>query len=132
MNGKGVFNMAFKEGYRWPWREGEFEGYGYYGPYGYPKGYFGYPLTRYWYDQKEGRYFFEFEMPGVDKKDISLDFWGENFCFQAKKDDAEYSGCYMFPHFVEPDKAKAHYENGVLRVFAPLKDWEKRTHVEVQ
>ena len=100
--------------------------------YGYPASYPWGAHTRYWYDKKEGRYYFEIEMPGVSKKDVSLDMWGENFCVWAKKDESEYSGCYMFPHYVEPEKAQAWYEDGVLKIHAPLKDWEKRTHVAIQ
>jgi HSP20 family molecular chaperone IbpA len=127
-SGKEAIRMAYKEGqYCQPWQEyGQSEP-----PYFYHGSYYGAPKARYWYDQKEGRYYFELDIPGVDKKDISLDMWGENFCFWTKKDGSEYSACYMFPHYVEPQKAQAWYENGVLRVYAPLKDWDKRTHVEI-
>lgn len=108
------------------------EGYGHESAYGYREGHYGYPYARFWYDEKEGRYSYEFQMPGVDRKNISLDMWGENFCLWAKKDDAEYSGCYTFPHYVNPEKAQAWYENGVLKVYAPVKDWDKRTHVKIQ
>jgi len=130
---KGVLIMAFKSEYWRPgeeqWRSGEY----WRGAYcGYPEGYqHGSPCTRFWYDKEEGRYNFEVYMPGIDKKDISLDMWGENFCLWAKKEDYEYSGCYTFPHYVDPEKAHAWYENGVLKVYAPLKDWDKRKHFEI-
>jgi HSP20 family protein len=89
------------------------------------------PCTCFYYDQKEGRYSVEVQLPGVDKKDIALDMWDDNFCVYAKKDDSEYSGCYMFSHYIDPGKAEARYENGLLKIYAPFKDWDQRTHVSI-
>jgi len=65
---KEAMSMAYKEGQYWPWQEyGQSES-----PYGYHGGYYGAPKTRYWYDQKDGRYYFEIEMPGVDLPYVEL------------------------------------------------------------
>jgi len=80
-----------------------------------------------------GRLNIEVQLPGVDKNDISLDMRRDSFCVAASmRDDTEYSGCFSLAHEVESDKAEAKYENGLLRIFAPIKDWEKKTHVMIQ
>jgi HSP20 family protein len=89
------------------------------------------PCSCFYYDQKEGRYTIEVQMPGIQGKDISLDMWEDNFCVWAKKDDKEYSGCYMLAHDVDPARAEARYDNGLLRILAPFKDWTRRTHLPV-
>jgi HSP20 family molecular chaperone IbpA len=91
------------------------------------------PCTCFSHDDKEGRLNIEVQLPGVDKKDISLDMRKDSFCVTAPKgEDTEYSGCFMLAHEVESGKAQARYENGLLKIFAPIKDWDKRTHVMVQ
>ena len=134
-NREEVFAMEFKVGYCRPgeehWRSARYyQGQG--SSCVYPGGYFfGTECTHYWYDAKDGRYNIEINMPGFDKKDISLDMWGENFCVWAKRDGKEYTGCYTFPHDVDVQKADAWYESDVLRIHAPVKDWDKRTHVGI-
>jgi HSP20 family molecular chaperone IbpA len=91
------------------------------------------PCTCVSHDDKEGGLNIEVQLPGVDKKDISLDMRKDSFCVTAPRgDDTEYSGCFMLAHEVDSDMAKAKYENGLLNIFVPIKDWEKRTHVMIQ
>jgi len=33
---------------------------------------------------------------------------------------------------VESEKAEAKYENGLLKIFAPIKDWEHKVNVMIQ
>jgi HSP20 family protein len=91
------------------------------------------PCACFSHDDKEGRLKIELELPGVDKKDISLDMRKDSFCVSAPRgEETEYSGCYMLAHQVEPDKAEAKYESGLLRIFAPIKDWEHKVNVTIQ
>jgi hypothetical protein len=39
---------------------------------------------------------------------------------------------FMLAHEVMPDKTEAKYESGLLRIFAPMKDWEHKVNVMVQ
>jgi HSP20 family molecular chaperone IbpA len=85
------------------------------------------------HDEKEGRLSIEMELPGVDKKDILLEMRKDSFCVIAPRgEDTEYSGCFMLAHEVIPDKTEAKYESGLLRIFAPMKDWEHKVNVTVQ
>jgi HSP20 family molecular chaperone IbpA len=38
----------------------------------------------------------------------------------APRDDIEYFGCWILAHAIEPEKAKATFVNGLLRVTVPL------------
>jgi len=55
-----------------------------------------------------------------------------SFCVSGKKDDTEYAGCFELNHEAESKKAEAKYENGLLRIFAPIKDWEQKVDVKIQ
>jgi len=91
------------------------------------------PCACFSHDDKDGRFKIELELPGVDKKDIRLDMRKDSFCiFAPRGEDTEYSGCYMLAHEVVPEKTEARYESGLLRVFAPMKDWESKVNVQIQ
>ena len=91
------------------------------------------PCTCVSHDDKEGGLHIEVQLPGVERKDVSLDMRKDSFCVTAPRgNDTEYSGCFMLAHEVDTNMAKAKYENGLLDIFVPIKDWEKRTHVMIQ
>ncbi|OGP69147.1 MAG: hypothetical protein A2170_03875 [Deltaproteobacteria bacterium RBG_13_53_10] len=91
------------------------------------------PCTCFSHDEKEGRLGIEVQLPGVEKKDISLEMRNDSFCVSAPRgEEAEYSGCFLLTHAVEPGKAEARYENGLLKVFAPIKDWGHKVNVTIQ
>jgi|SRR3990172_5154164 len=73
----------------------------------------------------------EVQLPGVDKKDISLEMRKDSFCVTAPRQDSEFSGCFMLSHEVEAEKTEANYENGLLRIFSPIKDWEHKVNVMI-
>jgi HSP20 family protein len=91
------------------------------------------PCVCFSHDDKEGRLGIEVQLPGVDKKDISLEMRRDSFCVSASRgEDTQYSGCFMLGHEVESAKTQARYENGLLKVFAPIKGWEDRSLITVQ
>jgi len=56
-----------------------------------------------------------------------------SFCVSAPRgEDAEYSSCFMLSHEIEPEKAEAKYDSGLLKIFAPMKDWEQKVSIQVQ
>jgi HSP20 family protein len=90
------------------------------------------PCTCFSHDELTGRLKIDLEMPGADKKEMRLDMRKDSFCVSAPKgEDAEYSSCFKLSHEVEPEKAEAKYENGLLRIFAPIKDWDKKHRVRI-
>jgi len=90
------------------------------------------PCTCFSHDEDFGRLKVELEIPGVDKKDIKLDMRSNSFCVSAPRgEDTEYSGCFMLAHEVIPEKTEAKYENGLLRIFSPIKNWDQKVNVMV-
>ena len=91
------------------------------------------PCACFSHDDKDERIKIELELPGVDKNAISLDMRKDSFCVSAPRgEDTEYSGCCMLAHEVVPEKAEARFESGLLRIFAPIRDWEHKVHVAIQ
>ncbi len=73
------------------------------------------------------------ELPGVDKEDIELNFFEDGFYIVAKKEDTKYMGSYSFVFAVQPEKAIAKYENGLLTVNVPYqKPIEKGVKVKIE
>ncbi len=89
------------------------------------------------------------ELPGIDKKDIALNITGNEIEIRAeKKQEKEQKGkgFYKFaaarnqfyrrmtlPAEVKPEKAKAEYKNGLLRVEIPkTKKAAKKKKIEIQ
>ena len=91
------------------------------------------PCACIFHDDQNGGLKIELELPGVDKKDVSLDMRKDSFCVSAPRgDDTEYSGCFMLAHEVVPEKAEAKFESGLLRIFAPMRDWEHKVSIPIQ
>ena len=91
------------------------------------------PCACFSHDDQGGRLKIEMELPGVEKKDIRFEMRKDSFCVTAQRgEDTEYSGCFMLAHEVVPEKTEAKYESGLLRIFAPIKDWEHRMNVTIQ
>ena len=90
------------------------------------------PCTCFSHDDQEGRLKIEVEMPGVDKAAISLDVRKDSFCVSALRGkDTEYSGCFNLAHEVVPEKTEARYESGLLKIFAPIRDWDRKVNITI-
>jgi len=90
------------------------------------------PCACFSHDDKEDHIKIELELLDVDKKEIKLDMRNDSFCVSAPKEGTEYSGRFMLAHEVVSEKAEARHENGLLQVFAPIKDWEHKVSVMIQ
>ena len=83
------------------------------------------------------------ELPGVNKKDVQLRVTDDSLEIKVERKHEEriekerftrferaYAGYYRrvpFPAMVIPEKAKAHYENGVLEVTVPKAEEPKKS-----
>ena len=67
------------------------------------------------------------EMPGVSKKDITLDSNGNTLDIRALTEDRKYSEHVELPAKVLPDSAEATYKNGVLEVVFQYDKSDKRS-----
>ena len=91
----------------------------------------------------------EFDVPGVDKKDIKIDLQdnqltvsGEKQSFSENKEDDQvirtersygsFRRSFTLPLTIDTDKVEANYENGVLEVSIPKAEAAKGRTVEVK
>lgn len=76
-------------------------------------------------DAEGENYVVEVDLPGVEKKDIDLSMHEDIIHIQAERKDLAFHGHLHFSLKVNPKKAKAKFNNGLLRVEVPLE--AKRT-----
>ncbi|MGD0331061.1 MAG: Hsp20/alpha crystallin family protein [Nitrososphaeria archaeon] len=72
-------------------------------------------------DHDENKFHIEIELPGSEKKDIELDVGDRSFCIKAPTEEIVYSACYTLAHEVDPKKAEATFNNGLLKISLPFK-----------
>ncbi len=90
------------------------------------------PCACFSHDETGGRLRIDIEMPGVKREDIQLEMRKNSVCLSApKNENSEYASCFNLHHEIEPEKTEARYENGLLRIFSPIKDWDKKVKVTV-
>lgn len=82
--------------------------------------------------ENEDGYFFSFDLPGIDKKDITINFQdgvltvsgermqeekkeGENY-LRLERSRGEFSRAFNIPHAIQTDKIDAKYKDGVLNI----------------
>jgi HSP20 family molecular chaperone IbpA len=84
-------------------------------------------------DERHENLHIEVELPGVEKKDISLSMHEDSFFIQASRDDLEFVGSYAVCCPIDTEKAKAKYNNGLLSIDVPyLKPQERAEKIPVQ
>ena len=64
----------------------------------------------------------EISIPGVAKENIKLKMHEDSFALRAPREETEYVTTLSFCCPVNPEKAEAKYENGLLTVKIPFKD----------
>ncbi len=62
------------------------------------------------------------ELPGVEKKDITLECDGQNLTLKVANDKRRYYKGLELPVEVDPDTSKASYKNGVLELLLTRKN----------
>jgi len=87
------------------------------------------------------------ELPGVEKKDISIDvsdriltlkgershnreFKGERY-YRKERTFGEFSRSFRLPADIDPDKIKADYKDGILRIEIPKPEEQKPKQITV-
>ncbi len=86
------------------------------------------------FDHDETSYFIDVELPGVKKEQIDLSIGPQSLCLEAPRANGElvYLGCFTLAHTVDETKAKATYENGLLRIEVPLKAPIKGKRIQIE
>jgi HSP20 family protein len=83
-------------------------------------------------DHDDAKYYIDVELPGVDKEHVDLSVGEQSICVEAARDDVVYLGCFSLAHTVDENKAKAKYDNGLLRIEVPLKAPIKGKRIKIE
>ena len=83
-------------------------------------------------DHDDKSYYIDIELPGVDKEHVDLSVGEQSLCVEAARDDVIYLGCLSLAHTVDETKAKAKFENGLLKVQIPLKAPIKGKRIKIE
>lgn len=73
-------------------------------------------------DENHENLIVEVELPGVKKENVRVKMHEDSFYINATKEGTEYIGSYAVCCPIVPEKAKATYEDGLLKVTVPYKD----------
>ena len=83
-------------------------------------------------DHDDDAYYIDVELPGVDKEHVDLSVGEQSVCVEAARDDIVYLGCFSLAHAVDETKAKAKYDNGLLKIEVPLKAPIKGKQIKIE
>jgi HSP20 family protein len=73
-------------------------------------------------DDKGENYLVEIELPGVSKKNIELNMHDDLVQVRAERKDLTFLGHLHFPMKVNPKKAEAAFNQGLLGIKVPVKE----------
>jgi len=73
-------------------------------------------------DDQHEKLYIEISLPGVEKDRIQLRMHEDSFNLSAPRNDREYVATFSFCCPVQPEKAKAGYRHGLLKIAAPFRD----------
>ncbi|MFX0069674.1 MAG: Hsp20/alpha crystallin family protein [Candidatus Hermodarchaeota archaeon] len=77
-----------------------------------------------WPEDENNSYHIEITLPGVEKDTIKLKMHEDSFFIKGETEDTVYIGSYVLCYDVDPEKAKAQYKNGLLKIDVPFKEPE--------
>jgi len=80
------------------------------------------PINEQIVDEKNGTLRILLEMPGVEKKDISVESTEDSAVITAENEDRKYRAEIELKAPVRPETGKAEYKNGMLEISFSLKD----------
>ena len=75
--------------------------------------------------QEEGLVRVVAELPGADKEDIVIDATGDSVSISVDAPEKKYKKTVALPCEIDPDSAKAEYNNGILEICFKSLDKEK-------
>jgi HSP20 family protein len=83
-------------------------------------------------DHDDESYYITIELPGVAKGHVDLSVGEQSVCVEAMREDIAYLGCFSLAHSVDESKAKATFDNGLLKLTVPLKAPIKGKRIEIE
>ena len=88
------------------------------------------PVSAIYHDAE--KYLIEAQLPGVKKKDITIEATEMSFCIKGQKKNILYSACYNLAHEVDLKKVEAIFKDGVLGLRLPLKKPAKTVKIALK
>jgi len=85
-----------------------------------------------YHDEKDENLTIEVELPGVKKKDVSLNMTDEGFCVSGERADFIYRVCYSFLHEITQAEAKAKFYSGLLTITVPFQKPAKPKEITIE
>jgi HSP20 family molecular chaperone IbpA len=74
------------------------------------------------HDDQDAGFTIKVDLAGASKNSLHLEMGSGGFCVKGEGDDFRYENCYMLAHEVEPKKAKAKFDSGLLTIHAPFSE----------
>lgn len=74
-----------------------------------------------WTDDEHVNYKIEIKLPGVEQDTIKLKMHEDSFFIKGETEDTVFIGSYSVCCEISPEKAKATYKNGLLKVEVPFR-----------
>ncbi len=62
------------------------------------------------------------DLAGAKKDTVELEMGTGGFCVKGEGDDFKYESCYVLAHDVNPTKAEAKLESGLLKIQVPFRE----------
>jgi len=88
-------------------------------------GYYGTNYPQYTIDQNETKYIIKFVIPGIDKKDLKIEFknWQFYLFIKNQNEEQEFSNTFTWsiPEDGDIDKSTSELRNGILTIELPRK-----------
>ncbi|KXA88736.1 hypothetical protein AKJ62_04570 [candidate division MSBL1 archaeon SCGC-AAA259D14] len=77
------------------------------------------------------KYTITIELPKLSKEDIDLEVTRKSIIITVPEYGSEYSPNFDLKHEIAPEKVKATFEDGLLKIEAPLSSTLKRSKVKI-
>lgn len=72
------------------------------------------------------------DLAGAKKDTVKLEMGTGGFCVKGEGDDFRYESCYVLAHDVNPAKAKAKLESGLLKIRVPFRETVRGHKVAIE
>ncbi len=84
-----------------------------------------------WADYEKEVYKIEIQLPGVEKDQITLKMHEDSFFIKGETEDTIYIGSYTICCPVIPEKTKAVYNQGLLKIEVPFRKLDKSFEIQI-
>ena len=71
-------------------------------------------------------------LAGAPKETVELEMGKEGFCVKAETPEFRYETCFMLPHRVKGDEARAKFDSGLVTIHVPFEDTLRGHRVAIE